>query len=315
MATDGTGTDDKTALQQQGDVKDGGKDTQKQTNSGDAAKAAEALKATFGELETETSEWLTRREVKDVPSLVKLAFNNDKMVGDQAAKLGQAIIRPGKDAKPEEIEAFREKMGMGKTPDDYAFEMPKNLPENLPYDGERAKSFGSLAHKIELTKSQAQAVHDWAVENGVADFENAGKEHANRIAEQAKAATTELTKVYGPVDGQQFKTNAAFADKVLELGGERALEELKELGAIAEIDGKKYVQRPGLFELFAKIGSTLYKEDDVLRGDPTSLDNPFMDGEKENLTEQARMIKSDKPRALSLIAAAGKKPADFGLTV
>jgi hypothetical protein len=280
---------------------------------GGANKDTVDLKA-FGELDKDTSEWLTRREVKDVPSLVKLAFNSDKMAGEQAKKLGDAIIRPGKDAKPEEIDAYREKIGAGKTPDEYVFEAPKDLPENLPYDGERAKSFAALAHKIELPKDKAQAIHDWAIANGVEDFNNAGKETANRLAEQAKAATAELVKVYGPVDGQQFKANAAFADKVLALGGEKAVEELKELGAIAEIDGVKYVQRPALFDLFAKIGSTLYKEDDVLRGDATSLDNPFMPGEKENLTEQGRLIKNDRPRALSLIAAAGKKPADFGLT-
>lgn len=295
--------DDKTKAT--GDVKTG-------DVKGDVKTATVDLKA-FGELDTDTSEWLTRREVKDVPSLVKLAFNSDKMVGDQAKKLGEAIIRPGKDAKPEEIEAYRERIGAGKTVDDYVFEAPKNLPENLPYDGERAKSFAALAHKLEMTKAQAQAVHDWAIENGVNDFNNAGSETAKRMEERAKAATAELAKVYGPVDGPQFKVNAAFADKVLSLGGEKAVEELKELGAIAEIDGVKYVQRPGIFELFAKVGSTLYKEDDVLRGDATSLDNPFVDGEKENLTEQGRLIKSNPSRALSLIAAAGKKPEDFGL--
>lgn len=298
-----------------GNPGEGDKATQKQQN-GDAGKgpSGDALKA-FGELDTVTSEWLTRREVQDVPSLVKLAFNNDKANGELADKLGKAIVRPGKDAKPEEVAAYREKMGIGNSADDYAFEVPKDLPENLPYDGERAKSFAALAHGIELTKSQAQAVHDWAIKNGVDDFNNAGVETAKQIAAKATAATAELTKVYGPKDGQQFKTNAAFADKVLELGGERVVEELKEAGFIAEIDGVKYVQRPGIFELFSKIGSTLYKEDDVLRGDATSLDNPFMEGEKENLTEQARMIAKDRPRALSLIAAAGKKPADFGLQV
>ena len=300
MAEDGTNIDDK-ATQNQNNVGTG------KSPSGDAFKA-------FGELDKDTTEWLTRREVKDVSSLVKLAFNNDKMVGEQAEKLGKAIIPPGKDAKPEEIAAYNEKMGLGATPDDYTFAMPKDLPENLPYDGERAKSFAALAHEQKMTKAQAQAVHDWAVKNGVDDFNNAGQETAKQAAERAKAATAELTKVYGPVDGQQFKANAAFGDKVLtELGGPRVVEELKELGAIAEIDGKMFVQRPGIFELFSKIGSTLYKEDDVLRGDATTLNNPFMDGESENLTDQARMLKTDKPRALSLIAAAGKKPSDFGL--
>ncbi len=292
--------------QQQGDPNKGDKDTQQQAS-------ADALKTTFGELDTDTTDWLTRREVKDVPSLVKLAFNSDKMVGEQAKKLGEAIIPPGKDAKPEEIAAYNEKMGLGNTPEDYVFEVPKDLPENLPYDGERAKSFAALAHAEKLTKKQAQAIHDWAVKNGVDDFNNAGQAQTQQQIEKAKAATAELTKLYGPVDGKQFRANAAFGDKVLELEP-RAVEEMVEMGAIAEIDGKKYVQRPGIFQLFAKIGSTLYKEDEVLRGDPTSLSNPFMDGAQENITDQARLLRHDKPRALALIAAAGKKPEDFGVT-
>jgi hypothetical protein len=313
----GEGTEDVDKGAPQGDPKGDVKDTQNQQKL-DTGKgpSGDELKA-FGELDKDTSEWLTRREVKDVSSLVKLAFNNDKMVGEQAAKLGQAIVPPGKDAKPEEIAAYNEKMGIGGDVDAYAgsFEVPKDLPENLPYDGERAKSFAALAHELKMPIPMAKAVHDWAIKNGVDDYNNAGVETAKQIAAKADAASKELVKVYGPTDGQRFKTNAAFADKVLELGGERVVEELKELGAIAEIDGVKYVQRPGVFELFSKIGSTLYKEDDVLRGDATSLDNPFMPGEKENLTEQARLIKSDRPRALSLIAAAGKKPADFGVQV
>lgn len=305
------GTDDQNKGAAPAATPDAVKDTQKQNS---AAAPAEALKQ-FGELDTATSDWLTRREVKDVPSLVKLAFNNDKLAGEQSQKLSQAIIRPGKDASPEEIAAYKDKLEIGKSADDYVFELPKDLPENLPYDGERAKSFAALAHKLEMPKSMAQAIHEWAVTNGVEDFNNAGTEAANQMAAKAKAATEALTKVYGPVTGQQFKANAAFADKVLELGGPQVTEELQELGAIAEIDGKKYVQRPAIFNLFAKIGSTLFREDEVIRGDATSLDNPFMDGESENLTLQGRLLNTDKPRALALIAAAGKKPADFGVTV
>jgi hypothetical protein len=158
-----------------------------------------------------------------------------------------------------------------------------------------------------------QQRHDWAVKNGVDDFANAGKAETERQLGVAKAETQKLEKLYGPVTGEQFKANAAFADRALQLGGEEVVADLMDAGLVVEIDGVKVPQRASVFNLFAKVGQSLFKEGEVIRGNPSSLNNPFMDGEQENITEQGRMLKSDKPRALQLIAAAGKKPTDFGL--
>lgn len=269
---------------------------------------------TFGELEKDTADWLSKRtDIKDVKSLAKIARDKDSMVGKQAEQLAKAIVIPGKDATPEERAAYREKMGIGATADDYAFEVPKDLPETLPYDGERAKAFGGLAAEIGLTKAQAQKVHDWAASTSVADFNAAQGAEQQRLADIGAAETAKLVKLYGPVDGEVFKTNAAFADKALALGSPADVQELMDRKLIVEIGGKKVVQSAGLFNLFAKVGQSLFTEGEVVRGDPTQLGNPFADGDQENLTLQARVIQSDPNRAKSLIAAAGKKPADFGI--
>ncbi len=270
---------------------------------------------TFGELDTDTAEWLGKREdIKDVKSLAKIARDKDSMVGTQASQLAKAIIPPGDKATPEEIKAYREKMGMGLSADDYTFELPKDLPEGLPYDGERAKSFAGLANDIGLSKTQAQKVHDWALKNGVDDFNGSQAAEDERKVALAKSETEKLTKLYGPVTGEQFRATAAFADKALELGGPEVLQDMLDHGDIVEVNGQKIVQRASMFTFLAKVGQSLYKEGDVVRGNPSSLSNPFMDGDQENITEQGRIINSDRQRAFALIAAAGKKPTDFGLT-
>lgn len=311
-----------------GDVVDAGKDTQiADANKADKGSTAEAGKANpllelLGDkADAETKDWLGKQteRAKDFPSLVKLAREQDKMIGEQAKKLGDAtkdMVRiPGKDASPEEIKAYREKLGIPETPDGYEFKAPKDLPEGLPYDGDRAKSFAAKAAELGLTKSQAQAVHDWAAENAVGDFTKSKEQSDAQRVETAKAETDKLKKLWGPLDGQTFKANAAFADKALmEIGGQEALAEFQRVGLIGDAAGQKIIQSAPIATMLAKMGQTLYKEDEVLKGDPSKLNNPFMPGASENITAQMQMIKQNRQQALSFIAAAGKTPKDFGLT-
>jgi hypothetical protein len=312
---------------EKGDVVDAGKDTQKTAaaDKGDKGSTLDAGKVNpllelVGD-DADTREWLTKNaeRVKDVPSALKLAREQDKMIGEQAKKLGDAtkdMVRiPGKDATPEEIKAYKEKLGIPETPEGYEFKAPKDLPEGLPYDGERAKSFAAEAARIGLTKAQAQAVHDWGAANAVGDFTMSKEQSDAKAVETAKAETAKLNKLWGPLDGQTFKANAAFADKALmEIGGQEALAEFQRVGLIGDAAGQKIIQSAAIATMLAKVGQTLYKEDEVLRGDPSKLNNPFQAGPSENITAQMQMIKQNRQQALSFIAAAGKKPSDFGLT-
>lgn len=279
---------------------------QSEAGKGDEGSRAEDTGSDpFAELPEDTRTWMAKRGIKDPQGAAKLAFEQDKL-------LGNAIRVPGKDATDEEKEAFLNKLGRPETKDGYEFTPPKDLPENLPYDGERAKDFQGLAHKVGLTKAQAQAVHDWAVANAVNDFSSSSQAAQERNAEVAKGETGKLVKEWGPLDGQQFKANVAFADRaLLDVGGQEAVDEFKRVGLIGEA-GNVVLSAP-IAKMLSRLGAAIYKEDDVLRGQPDRLDNPFADGKAKNVTAQMKMYRENPEQALAFIEAAGKKPEDFGI--
>lgn len=277
------------------------------TPSADKPVDANAPAATdqFAELDTDTREWLTKREVKDLKGAAKLAHEQSKL-------LGNAIRVPGENATQEERDAFLDKLGRPKTAEEYDFKPPSTLPENLPYDGERAKSFASLAHTQGLTKAQAAAIHNWAVENAVTDFNGQATATQAQLAEAAKGETQKLEKLWGPLDGATMKANLTYADKALrEVGGAEALAEFQRVGLIGT-EGKAILSAP-IAQMLAKFGQAVFKEDTVLRGNPDRLNNPFVDGKDFNVTAQMRLYKEDPDTAKAFIAAAGKQPSDFGL--
>lgn len=260
----------------------------------------------FAELQDADSRtWLEKAGINDVETLAKRARETEKHVGS-------SIRVPGKDATDEERETFLNKLGRPEKPEGYEFSPPKDLPEDIPYDGERASAFAAEAHKLGLTKDQAASLHDWFIGNTVADFNGLQEQAGAQTAEAAKAETEKLTKLWGPLTGDQMKTNLSFADRALrDVGGEDVRAELQRVGLIGK-EGNMILSAP-IAVMMAKVGRSLYKEDDVLRGDATLLDNPFEDGKAFNVTKQMIMIKKDRDTALGMIASAGKKPSDFGL--
>lgn len=310
-AATGTATAAAATQQTAGNQDDAGKVTQ---GAGEGNKGAEGSAPKeagadfFADLEPDTREWLTKRDVKDAKSVAKLAH-------EQAKLLGNAVRIPGKDAKPEEVEEYLNKLGRPAAADKYEFKVPEKLPDELPYDGERATEFKTLAHKLGLSQKQAAEIHEWAVENAVGDFNTASEAASGRRVETAKAETAKLVKLWGPLDSDTMKANMAFADKALTLaGGQEALEAFQAAGLIGNEGGQKIIQSAPIAIMLASIGRALYKEDTVLRGDPGKMNNPFADGESFNMTEQMRLVKANRQEALAFIAAAGKKPSDFGLT-
>lgn len=259
----------------------------------------------FADLDDQdTREWLTKRELKDANSVAKLAREQSKL-------LGNAIRIPGKDATPEEVQAYREKLGVPKTVDEYEFSVPKDLPADLPYDAERATGFKAVSHELGLTKAQAQGVHDWAVKNAVGDTTAMKAASEARNAEIAKGETEKLVKMWGPLDGETARANLAYADKALSHGGAEALAEFQRAGLIGD-KGKVIMSAP-IAKMLADFGRAVYSEDKVLKGDSARLDNPFADGPSQNVTRQMSLWKQDRETALGFIQAAGKKPSDFGL--
>ena len=284
-------------------------DSQNQGNSNDGNGSPFDAEAVLAGLDADNREWLAKAgyDIAKPDGLGKLA----KQVYAQEKLLGNAIRVPGKDATPEQREEFLNKLGRPQTPDGYEFAPPKDLPEALPYDGDRAKEFKAFAHSVGLTAEQASKVHDWAAGNAVNDFQKQSAVQQEAMAARATAETEKLTKLWGPLDGETAQANLQMADKFLtEAGGPEVMQELQERGLIGP---DKTVLSAGIAQLFANAGMALYREDGVLHGNPDKLGNPFAEGASHNVTEQMRIVKSDPDQAKSLIFAAGKKPGDFGL--
>lgn len=280
---------------QNGGIGDGGADERSQTPP-----PADP----FADLPGDTREWLKKREVKDPLAAAKLAH-------DQAKLLGNAIRVPGKNATEEERNEFLNKLGRPAEAGGYEFKVPKDLPEEMPYDAERAGRFRDAAHKMGLSQEQAAGLHDWFASEMLGEFKTSGEKQMAQAVERAKAETDKLVKLWGPLDGQTARANLELADRFINLaGGPAALAEMQRAGFIGP--NKEILSEP-LAVMFAKAGQAIFSEDSILKGRADQLNNPFADGEHFNMTTQSVMIKNDRDRAISLIYAAGKKPADFGL--
>ena len=284
-----------------------------QTTEDGAGKTAEGSTVTagadvFADLETDTREWLQKREVKDAKAAAKLAF-------DQSKLLGNAITIPGPKATDEEKAEFLNKLGRPEKADDYEFEMPKDLPAEIPYDGERAAKFKSLMHEQGLNKAQAKALHDAFIADTVGDYHASAVAQVEALKTTAKEETGKLEKLWSPLNGETAQANLEFADRfIMETVGEDGWAELERLKAVTTVDGKRVVTSAKMAEMFAKAGMAMFKKGSIVTGDPAFLGNPFAEGEHLNLTKQMELIKADPERARNMIAAASKKPADFGLT-
>jgi hypothetical protein len=260
----------------------------------------------FAALDEDTRGWLQTKGLTGVDALAKSARESEKL-------LGGMVKLPGKDATPEEREAFLNKLGRPEKADGYQFTVPKNLPEGLPYDGERAKAFAVKAHELGIPQDAAAGLHDWFMADSVNAFAGMGEAQKAAMQQKAGAATEALVKEWGPLDGETAQANFEIADKVFTQvpGGQDFLNELKTLGVVGP--NKEILSVP-IAKMLAAIGTALYTEDGVLRGKTDVIGNPFdKKGTSFNLTAAMQIAKDNPDRAKSLMVAAGVKPEEFGL--
>src|SRR5581483_740520 len=90
---------------------------------------------------------------KDVGSLAKSYVELEKHQGG-------ALRLPGEDAKPEDWDAFYNKLGRPESPDKYEVKRPE-LGEGIQWPEQTEKSFLQQAHKLGLNSKQAQGLMDW----------------------------------------------------------------------------------------------------------------------------------------------------------
>lgn len=250
-----------------------------------------------------TREWLQKHGLREPSAIAKKAHELDKFVGG-------AVKLPGKDATDEERAAFYNKLGRPPEPTGYEFKVPESMPENLPYDEGFANDYRDIAHRHGLTATQAAALHDWFVGEQVKGVETMVSQNSEQLEQRAVAERAKLEKVWGPVDSETGRKNAALADRALRSAPPEFMSDLQRAGMLGP---RGEVLNANLGVFMSTLGAAIFQEGEVVRGDASAIGNPFADGDNFNLTNAMRLVKNDPDHALVLIAAAGKKPEDFGL--
>ena len=277
--------------------------------SADAAKGAGDQGSNAGAadplagLDTGSREWVEKNGVKSLADAVKTAREAQSLIG-------RSVQIPADDAKPEDVDKFLSKATEKYRPKDaagYEFKLPDGVPEGMPYDAEFAGEFKQWAHDNGLTASQAQKLHDNWVGKAVTAFTKSNEDLATKVS----TATADMEKEWGASDSEGFKANAAWAVRAGE--GLGLMDALKEVGLLGP---DNLVLNSKIAVALAKVGQAMFKEDSLEGGGGGAVaDNPFKEGPgKGNLTEQMQLIRTDRPRAIRLIRAAGHEPKGFGLT-
>lgn len=258
----------------------------------------------FSGLEGDTRKWVETKGYKSVPDVVTAALNAEKLIG-------RSVQVPGADAKPDEIDKYLDKATAPLRPKDadgYEFKLPDGLPEDFNYDKDFAKEAKGWAHEGKLTSKQAQVMHDKWVAKQAAAYKEASEAFAKRVSETHDA----LVKDWGPLEGEKFKDESEMALRALK--GLELEDSFHKLGLLTQIgNDRNVVVDPKVAVALATVGRSMFKEDKLVTGNSGGGENNPFAG--TNSTEQNLIWNKDRGKALSLIAAVGKSPSDFGYRV
>lgn len=189
-----------------------------------------------------------------------------------------------------------------KSPTDYTFKAPKNLPEGA-YSNELVDAMRPVLHKHGVSQDAAAAIHDAYTESFGNALTAATNGQAQKLNERIEGTLNDLTKAWGPTDSPAFKRNIELAKRTMDKLEPGLKDALIETGVIVKVGGVETVANAKIFAALAKAGDALYAED-TLHGTPASTTNPF-DPKTADMAAQSRLIKEDPDKARLLIQAAG----------
>lgn len=175
------------------------------------------------------------------------AFRDKGTVGDLAREYlslkesaGNTVAIPGEGSTPEEVAAFRERLGVPKNPEDYKISGSE--------DGEFDSQFSKLALQVGLTAEQAQKLH-----GELFQYSKAKESSLLEQAAQARKASEDKLKAEW---GSSFEKNDAAARRFLMLAGPELTDALGESGVLEDARVRR-----SLFKL-----SQIISEDALVNG-------------------------------------------------
>ncbi len=135
---------------------------------------------------------MTAKGWKDPAGLAESAFNLEKLIGHE--KAGRTLVVPKDDAPPEEVKAFRAKLGVPETPEGYKLPVPEGS------DPAFAQTAAKWMHEAGVPPKQAEVLATkWnehmatvQVEQQKAAATNADKEFTTLVTNWGKEADANL---------------------------------------------------------------------------------------------------------------------------
>ncbi len=176
---------------------------------------------------------------KGVPDLAKAFVETKRMVG-------QKFAPPGKDAKPEDVAAFRKAMGVPEAPDGYALEIPEIALE-MGWDAAIEKDFRATMHAL---GAPAPLVSE--IVNYYGKMEMARNEAATA---EAKALGAKLKQEWGLMyEPRMARVNRMIADAELG-GGPELVQAFQTAGHVVNAAGR----HPLIIKLLGAVADNLYE--------------------------------------------------------
>ena len=179
----------------------------------------------------------------DIEHLTKRAM-------EMRTKLSTAVVKPGKDAKPEEIAAYHKSIGVPETPEGYKFEMPEGR-EPTEADKEFQAAWAKGFHDDKIPADYVASINRrWNA--FVLATEKAQLAADTRYAQETESR---LKQKWG--GDEQFNINRQHGDRAaMELFGA----DYDNVRQITGKDGRFILDHPAFVEMFAKVGREMSED-------------------------------------------------------
>jgi hypothetical protein len=189
------------------------------------------------------AKWLKTRS--SMVDLVKAGLGADSKISELNAALKGAIKPLGKDAKPEDVSAYRKAMGVPEAADKYAVYRPDGY-EPTDTDTEAEKTYLEAMHAV----NAPQAVVDAGLKAHYVLKQQEAKAQEARVAKAAEAAVEDLRVEFG----RDYKANIVLADRWLSenLGGDMG-DDWKGLMGLRFADGTALGEKPGFVKAIVRL--------------------------------------------------------------
>lgn len=165
---------------------------------------------------------------------------------DARRQLSRAIVQPGKDAKPEEVAAYRKSLGIPDAPEGYKFpDLPAGQVLSDEVKAERtawAKEF----HEAGLSSTQAERL--------IAKMSGVVAAQQTAMVEADKRNANEQTEALRKDWGADFDRNKEFANRAFKDMAERAGVSSDDLRKLETKDGRFLFDDARMLKVFALLG-------------------------------------------------------------